>query len=179
MFFLLINAIYSLNCNDVEPRYMLCIDSRNCTLDESTEFECHVFPSVICEGDRTIRKEFPCRYCYQQPSDSIVCEKAKCKKKLQNVKKTCYSTKPCIGYPVFQKMSKCDSSSKSQKTAVFLSLFLGVFGADRFYLGYKCSGAFKLLTFGGLGIVYTVDLLLIIFGYLGPASGALFNERYY
>lgn len=177
MLFLFVSAIYSLDCNEVEPRYMLCLSSSNCTLDEDKEFECNVFPSVQCNGNRTFLKTFPCRYCFQQPSDSIICNKEKCEQKLQNAKETCYSTNYCIGYPVFQRMTKCRYTHKSQKTAFFLSLFLGAFGADRFYLGYKVSGAFKLLTVGGLGIVYVVDLLLIIFGFLGPSNGALFTER--
>jgi TM2 domain-containing membrane protein YozV len=56
-------------------------------------------------------------------------------------------------------------------------LFLGVFGADRFYLKYYVHGVFKMLSFGGLGIVYMFDLLLILFGFLGPADGDLFTER--
>jgi TM2 domain-containing membrane protein YozV len=68
-------------------------------------------------------------------------------------------------------------SSKSQKTAFLLSLFLGGFAADRFYLGWYTTAAFKLLTFGGLGIAYMADLFLILFGFLGPADGSLFPER--
>jgi TM2 domain-containing membrane protein YozV len=68
-------------------------------------------------------------------------------------------------------------SAKSQKTALLLSLFLGAFAADRFYLGYYVSASFKLVTFGGLGIAYMADLFLILFGYLGPADGSLFPER--
>jgi TM2 domain-containing membrane protein YozV len=68
-------------------------------------------------------------------------------------------------------------STKSQRVAFWLSLFLGVFGADRYYLGYYVSAVFKMLTLGGLGIVYFIDLCLIVLGYLGPGDGSLFLER--
>ena len=48
--------------------------------------------------------------------------------------------------------------------AFFLSFFLGVFGADRFYLGKYVSGVVKLLTFGLFGIGAIVDLALIMNG---------------
>lgn len=55
-------------------------------------------------------------------------------------------------------------SPKHFLAAFFLSFFLGVFGADRFYLGYYVSGALKLLTFGWFGIGAIVDLALIMNG---------------
>jgi TM2 domain-containing membrane protein YozV len=49
-----------------------------------------------------------------------------------------------------------------------------VFAADRFYLGYIVSGVFKLLTIGGLGLVYVIDIILILLGWLGPSDNAIF-----
>ena len=43
-----------------------------------------------------------------------------------------------------------------------LSILVGVFGVDRFYLGKIGTGIVKLLTFGGLGIWYFVDLIIIL-----------------
>jgi TM2 domain-containing membrane protein YozV len=82
-----------------------------------------------------------------------------------------------MGPPYFSKRSQCLRTAKSQKTALLLSFFFGVFAADRFYLGYVVSAVFKLLTVGGFGLVYVIDLILILLGWLGPSDNAVFPER--
>ena len=60
---------------------------------------------------------------------------------------------------------------KSQSAAFLLSFFLGWLGIDRFYLGYTGLGVVKLVTCGGCGIWYLVDLLIIAFGSMKDAAG--------
>ncbi|WP_311212272.1 MULTISPECIES: Ltp family lipoprotein [unclassified Arthrobacter] len=53
-------------------------------------------------------------------------------------------------------------SNKSFLTTWLLSLLVGVFGVDRFYLGKVGTGILKLVTFGGFGIWALVDLILVL-----------------
>jgi TM2 domain-containing membrane protein YozV len=45
--------------------------------------------------------------------------------------------------------------------ALILSILVGGLGVDRFYMGYIGTGILKLITFGGLGIWWLIDLILI------------------
>jgi len=52
-------------------------------------------------------------------------------------------------------------SDKEYLVALLFSIFLGYFGVDRFYMGQVGMGIGKLLTFGGCGIWYLIDIILI------------------
>ena len=59
----------------------------------------------------------------------------------------------------------------SKLVSLLLSIFLGELGIDRFYLGFIGLGILKLLTGGGLGIWWLVDLIMIATGKMKTKDG--------
>ena len=62
-------------------------------------------------------------------------------------------------------------SDKEMITTAIISWLVGIFGVDRFYLGYTGLGVAKLLTCGGFGIWAIIDLILIILRKVPDAQG--------
>lgn len=60
---------------------------------------------------------------------------------------------------------------KNWYIALFLSLFFGFFGADRFYIGRTRSALAKLFTLGCLGVWWLSDVILIAGDYRKDANG--------
>lgn len=54
---------------------------------------------------------------------------------------------------------------------LLLCVFLGVFGVHRFYNGHYLTGFLLLITAGGLGIWYLIDLVFIIIGQFRDKEG--------
>lgn len=71
--------------------------------------------------------------------------------KLKKASKIAVAPQPVMA----QKIQKTEAPVKKEGSykaiAIFLSLFFGFLGADRFYLGYIISGVLKLLVFAGIG----------------------------
>ena len=81
----------------------------------------------------------------------------------------------CLGSPKYSRRRACNwTEGYSWRTALALSVTLGGFGADRFYLGHWQEGIGKLFSFGGLGVWTLVDVVLVATGYIGPADGSLY-----
>jgi TM2 domain-containing membrane protein YozV len=55
--------------------------------------------------------------------------------------------------------------------ALLLSILVGQLGIDRFYMGYIGLGILKLITFGGCGIWWLIDIILIATKNLPDAQG--------
>ena len=70
-----------------------------------------------------------------------------------------------------------EKPQKDFLTAALLSFFLGHLGIDRFYLGKTGTGILKLITLGGCGIWYLIDLILILTGSATSVDGQQLKDR--
>ena len=64
-----------------------------------------------------------------------------------------------------------EESDRTRGTALALHIPLGIFGAHRFYVGKIGTGILQLCTFGGMGLWWLYDLILIITGEFRDADG--------
>ena len=55
-------------------------------------------------------------------------------------------------------------SDKSRLLALLLCIFMGIWGAHKFYLGRYGLGILYLLTFGFVGYGWLIDLFILAFG---------------
>ena len=102
---------------------------------------------------------------YQQPLGGVN------KQKLDFFLMTNKDNFPTDKIPVIQQaLSRLDEATfnnvtmlqfKSPMTALLLSIFLGAYGIDRFYIGDTGMGVGKLLTLGGCGIWAIIDWFMI------------------
>lgn len=168
-------------CNELAADCLDCDFNNSCIYGEKTEIQCRPRKYVTCLGEQSFTLYFKCQYCYQSDPNFHTCtNNTSCFSNVaprQRYKATCSvpSHFICLGKRKFSKMLNCNwSSGKRWSTALLLSITLGGFGADRFYLGLWREGIGKLFSFGGLGVWTLVDVVLIAFGYVGPADGSLY-----
>ena len=68
-------------------------------------------------------------------------------------------------------------SPKSWLATLLLSIFLGELGIDRFYLGKVGTGILKLITLGGFGIWWLIDIILTIAGAATDKQGLVVKNQ--
>lgn len=127
-------------------------------------------------------RQFTCRYCFltdHWEHDCMMnymttnCNSVKTSK-LYKTNCTVNRDVLCLGNRHFAKNVKCNWTRGSKYfTALVLSVTLGGFGVDRFYLGHWQEGIGKLFSFGGLGVWVIVDAILVSIGFLGTSDGSL------
>lgn len=75
-------------------------------------------------------------------------------------------------------MNQAGDSEKDWWTAFWLSLFLGFFGVDRFYLGFGLTGYVKFMTFGAGGFWWGLDILWLLLNKRRDAYGGLVRRPF-
>ncbi|MDR2584354.1 MAG: NINE protein [Fibromonadaceae bacterium] len=70
-----------------------------------------------------------------------------------------------------------EQSKSSWKVLFYLSMIIGYFGADRFYVGKIGTGILKLITIGGFGIWWIIDIIIIASGKFTDASGKFVEKQ--
>ena len=67
--------------------------------------------------------------------------------------------------------SSTTTSTTDWLTLFLLTFFVGVLGVHRFYIGKIGTGFLMLLTLGGLGVWFLVDLILVVTGQFTNKDG--------
>ncbi|XP_026142680.1 TM2 domain-containing protein 3-like isoform X2 [Carassius auratus] len=152
-------------CSRLPADCIICSFHHNCSYGRPANFTCRAKAGVHCVLD-------PSQYIC---SDSSSCSTVSCPRRRYNTSCEALEHVHCLGKRVFQKRLFCNwTGGYKWSTALALSVTLGGFGADRFYLGQWREGLGKLFSLGGLGVWTLIDVLLIAVGFVGPADGSLY-----
>ncbi|ODN05029.1 TM2 domain-containing protein 3 [Orchesella cincta] len=173
----------NINCSELDAECIDCVFNEKCTYGKNVTVECKKKPEVVCKADETFKREMVCQYCYQTPLSQQICNGAQGCNSIQAprpmLKHNCtvIPSVICLGSRKFYRMMPCNwKNGYRWSTAFILSVTLGGFGADRFYLGRWQEGIGKLFSFGGIGLWTIIDIILIGVRYLGPADGSLYVD---
>ncbi|XP_028298928.1 TM2 domain-containing protein 3 isoform X2 [Gouania willdenowi] len=173
-------------CHRLPADCIQCNYQHNCTYGKAASFTCKPKKGVHCIGETgqqltNFSLSIICQFCWQldpsqyRCSNSTNCMTVSCPRERYNATCNVLDHVHCLGRRRFPKRLFCNwTGGYKWSTALALSVTLGGFGADRFYLGQWREGLGKLFSFGGLGIWTLIDVLLIGVGYIGPADGSLY-----
>ena len=67
---------------------------------------------------------------------------------------------------------------KSWGMVFAISFFAGWFGIDRLYLGFTTLGVLKLVTLGGFGLWWLIDLILLLANQMRDVDGDLIKRPF-
>jgi len=177
------------DCSVLPVQCMHCRLDYDCIYGKVLNVTCKVPEDIQCTGPHTFTRNMTCRHCYQTPEWQQTCVKEWKHMKEHCMRSIQYGGLPpklranctvlphvlCLGRRSFHKLVKCNwTSGYSWTTTLILSITLGGFGADRFYLGRWQEGIGKLFSFGGLGVWTLIDVVLVAIRYLGPVDGSLY-----
>ena len=174
-------------CSELPLACLACTCDYNCHYGQLSTASCSVVEGVLCSGERAARLDRPflCSYCFLTPDHlhqctnrALGCRSSGSPSSSNHWYVANCTVTPdtlCLGKHVFSKRRECSwTQGYSWNTAMGLSITLGGFGADRFYLGHWQEGIGKLFSFGGLGVWTLVDVVLVATRYIGPADGSLY-----
>ncbi|CAG9584696.1 unnamed protein product [Danaus chrysippus] len=141
------------DCSTLRMGQYICPDPNQNQIDSATQqyVGCTKGKDVPSEGEANV-------WCIA--ADKIICNETK--------NSTFYKKMPCKW-----------TNGYSLEIALLLSVFLGMFGLDRFYLGYPGIGLAKLCTLGFMFLGQLLDIILIAAQVVGPSDGSAYVIPYY
>lgn len=168
-------------CTELHSNCLKCHLNSDCEYGSEYIVNCTVRENIDCIGVQSFQKKYICRYCYQTEHWEHEChQKNSCNsvsspRQYYRTNCTVNGDILCLGRRTFMKNLLCNwTVGYRWSTALILSITLGGFGADRFYLGHWQEGIGKLFSFGGFGVWTLIDVILIYLRYIGPADGSLY-----